>query len=257
MKRVVLCEGPSDIAALREIAILLFGAKVQRNPPSAGPAGEARKLLLAIQANEVEITAVERAKSGLPEALATKLLGLPVEDRATDPHALERITVLFDPDDESPDKMYAHLADQVSAEAKAWKLEGKPGDWVARRNANESLALHAVAWRSPGDVVDGLPPYQNLERLICHIAASAYPEQAKIVERWLGEIPPNGKKPSWKAALHLWCALVEPKADESNAAAKFLHQNAACQPHVRAAMEQVSLFKDLSLALGFSVSATG
>jgi hypothetical protein len=257
MRRVVLCEGPSDITALREIGISLFGAKVLGNRPMAGAAGEPRKLFLAVQGNGVEITAVECAKSGLPEALATKLLGLPVEDRASDPNALERITVLFDPDDESPDKMYARLADQVSAEAKAWKLEGKPGDWVVRRNSSESITLRAVPWRSPGDVVDGLPDCQNLERLICHIAASAYPEQAKIVERWLGEIPFAGNKPSWKAALHLWCALVEPKADESNAAAKFLHQNATCQPHVSAALEQVSLFKDLSLALGFSVSATG
>ena len=186
MKRVVLCEGPSDITALREIAISLFGAKVLRNPPSAGPGGVSRKLLLAIQANEVEITAVERAKSGLPEALATQLLGLPVEDRATDPNALERITVLFDPDDESPEKMYARLAAQVSAEAKAWKLEGKPGDWVARRDASESVALRAVPWRSPGDVVDGLPDYQNLERLICHIAASAYPDQALLARNPVG-----------------------------------------------------------------------
>jgi hypothetical protein len=82
----------------------------------------------------------------------------------------------------------------------------------------------------------------------------AYPTEAKTVERWLGEISEAGKQPSWKAALHLWCALVEPKADESNAAARFLHQNETCRPHARTAIEQVSLFKDLSLALGFSQS---
>ena len=90
---------------------------------------------LLIEGSEVEITAVQRAKSGLPEALATKLHGLPVESSSDDPNALERITVLFDPDDESPEKMHARLAAEVSANAKAWKLEGSPGDWVARRNA--------------------------------------------------------------------------------------------------------------------------
>ena len=251
MRRLVLCEGPADIAALREIGISFFGAKPLPIPRSAGAAGENRKLLLLIEGSEVEITAVQRAKSGLPEALATKLHGLPVENSSDDPNALERITVLFDPDDEPADKMYAKLADEVAATAKAWKLDGDPGDWVARRSV-QTVILRAVPWRSPGNVVDSLPDWQNLERLLCHVAAVAYPTEAKIVERWLGEISEAGKKPVWKAALHLWCALVEPKADESNAAAQFLHQNQTCRPHARAAIEQVSLLKDLSIALGFS-----
>lgn len=254
MKRIVLCEGPADIAALREIGVSLFGAQVQRNPPSAGAAGETRKLLLIVQGSEVEITAVERAKSGLPGALATKLHGLPVENSADDLSALERITVLFDPDDEPPERMYARLVDAACASAKAWKLDGSPGDWVARRNATQVVIVRAVPWRSPGSVIDNLPDSQNLERLLCHVTAVAYPSEAKIVGRWLGEISEAGKKLSWKAALHLWCALVEPKADESNAAARFLHQNQTCRPHARAAIEQVSLFKDPSTALGISQS---
>jgi hypothetical protein len=150
--------------------------------------------------------------------------------------------------------MNARLADEVATNAKAWKLDGNPGDWVARRNGNQAVLLRAVHWRSPGDVVDGLPDRQNLERLLCHVTAVAHPNEAKMVERWLSEISEAGKKPSWKAALHLWCALVEPKTDESNAPARFLHQNQTCRPHARAAIEQVSLFKDLSLALGFSQS---
>jgi hypothetical protein len=254
MRRIVLCEGPADIAALREIGISLFGAQVQRTPLSAGAAGETRKLLLTVQGSQVEITAVERAKSGLPGALATKLHGLPFENSSDDRDALERITVLFDPDAESPDKMHASLADAVSASAQAWKLDGSPGDWVAHRDASQAVILRAVHWRSPGDVVDGLPDRQNLERLLCHVTAVAHPNEAKMVERWLSEISEAGRKPGWKAALHLWCALVEPKTDESNAPARFLHQNQTCRPHARVAIEQVSLFKDLSLALGFSQS---
>jgi hypothetical protein len=254
MKRVVLCEGPADIAALREIGRSLFGAQSRPIPLSAGPAGESRKLFLSIQGSEVEITAVPRAKSGLAEALATKLHGLPVENSSDDPNALERITVLFDPDDESPDKMYARLADEVATNAKAWKLDGNPGDWFARRDASQAVIVRAVHWRSPGGVVDGLPDLQNLERLLCRVTAVAYPTEAKTVERWLSEISEAGKKPSWKAAIHLWCALVEPKGDESNIPARFLHQNQTCRPHARAAIEQVSLFKDLSTALGFSQS---
>jgi hypothetical protein len=254
MRRIVLCEGPADIAALREIGISLFGAQVQRTPLSAGAAGETRKLLLTVQGSQVEITAVERAKSGLPGALATKLHGLPFENSSDDRDALERITVLFDPDAESPDRMHASLADAVSASAKAWKLDGSPGDWVARRDASEAVIVRVVPWRSPGSVVDGLPDWQNLERLLCHVAAAAYPAEAETVERWLGELSKAGKNPSWKAALHLWCAVVEPKADESNAPARFLHQNQTCRPHALEAIRQVSLFNDLSTALGFSQS---
>jgi len=200
MRRLVLCEGPADIVALREIGLSLFGAEVQRNPPSAGPAGETRKLFLTIQGGDVEITAVERAKSGLAGALATKLHGLPVDNRSDDPNALERITVLFDPDDEPTEKLCARLADQVAANAKAWKLDGTSGDWIARRGASHDVIVRAVHWRSPGDVVGGLPNLQNLERLLCHVAALAYPTEAGMVERWLGEISKAGKKPSWKTA---------------------------------------------------------
>jgi len=251
MRRLVLCEGPDDIVALREIGLSLFGAEVQRNPPWAGPAGETRKLFLTIQGGDVEITAVERAKSGLAGALATKLHGLPVDNSSDDPNALERITVLFDPDDEPTEKLCARLADEVAANAKAWKLDGSSGDWVARRDAGRDVIVRAVRWRSPGEVVGGLPNLQNLERLLCHVAALAYPTEAEMVERWLGEISKAGKKPSWKAALHLWSALVEPKSDP---VAKFLRQNKICRPHVQPALEHVSLFKDLSTALGFSQS---
>ena len=148
--------------------------------------------------------------------------------------------------------MHARLADEVSVKATHWRLEGSPANWTARRNVDEAVIVRAVHWRSPGEIVDGLPDKQNLERLLCYVGALAYPNEAKTVERWLGEIPQDGNKPSWKAALHLWCALLEPKASESNAAARFLHQNEICRPHVRPAIEQVSLFKDLSTALGFS-----
>jgi hypothetical protein len=114
------------------------------------------------------------------------------------------------------------------------------------------VVVRAVPWRAPGGTVDGLPDSQNLERLLCHVAAMAYPDKAKAVERWLGEMSSTGDSPSWKAAMHLWCALVEPKATESNATARFLRQNEVCRPHVTGVVRQVSLFKDLSEAFGIS-----
>lgn len=250
MRRAVLCEGPDDVAALRELSISLFGATVLRRPTTAGPAGESRQLYLTVGQNEIVVTACRNGKSGLPGLLVAQLSQMPIKDRPEDPYFLQCITVLFDPDDEPSEMMYARLAEEVSAKATAWRLEGRPGDWSAHRNTDETVSVRAIPWRSPGDVVDGLPDKQNLERLLCHVAATAYPNEARIVERWLGEIPRGKQEPSWKAALHLWCALIEPKASESTAPARFLHQNQTCQPHVRGAIEHVSLLRDLSAALG-------
>ena len=123
--------------------------------------------------------------------------------------------------------------------------------WTARREEGEELSLCAIPWRAPGPVVDGLPDNQNIERLLCAVAARAYPTEASIVERWLTKIQSvRNKAPKWKAALHLWCALVDEGASETNAAARFLHDNRALKPYVQQTLEEVKLWNDLRPLLG-------
>ena len=118
-----------------------------------------------------------------------------------------------------------------------------------RRRERGDHRLHRVAVaatvhnRAPGGVVDGLPDFRNLERVLCEVLARAYEAEAEIVERWLTEI--QSRKPGWKAAVHLWCALVEEKASEGNIAARVLHQNSACKPHALAVLREAGLLADL------------
>ena len=106
-----------------------------------------------------------------------------------------------------------------------------------------------MAWRAP-TFLDELPDLSNLERLLCGIAQLAYPKEAKVVERWLVEMNASTRSHAWKAALHLWCALVDPKTDERGAPARFLHQNEDCKAHVRPFLERVGLLRELTPLLG-------
>jgi hypothetical protein len=99
------------------------------------------------------------------------------------------------------------------------------------------LFITAIPWRSGDPVVDDLPDTQSLDRLLCAIAGRAHPGHTAMVERWLREARAElGVQPKWKAALHLWCALVEPAASPVNAATRFLGQNHNCTPHVSPAL---------------------
>ncbi|HEY3352325.1 MAG TPA: hypothetical protein VGQ83_03685 [Polyangia bacterium] len=257
MRRIVLCEGPGDVAALREIALWVFHAEAQKRNAAAGAAGEEKRQLVRNGAALIELIAVANGKSGLGPTLVTTLKSLPPGNRPDDEAAVESVSVIFDPDTQSPGLFCAELSAAVAANASDWTLAGEPGTWVAHRAADEQVTIRAIHWRAPGAVVDGLPDTQTLERLLCFVAAQAYPEEALIVERWLGDLTTLGRKVGWKAALHLWCGLVEEKASETNAAAKFLHQNRTCAPLVRPIIEQVSLFNDLTPVLGPDQRAAG
>jgi len=154
---------------------------------------------------------------------------------------------------------HAELEEAVREHATAWTLAvaGAPGVWVAERNLEDRVEVRAVDWRAPGGVLDGLPDEKNLERLLCAVLASAYPEEAPKVERWLTEIGearaqarPALKSATWKAAIHVWLALIYEKVDEINAATRVLHQQDRCKSHVEPILEQVGLLRDLLPLLG-------
>lgn len=252
-RRIVLCEGPDDVAALREIAIGIFGAAVPRSGASstetrAGAAGQARGQLVLAGRTRIEIRAVKNAKSQIAKALATELAQLPPQIGGDGDQRIRQVAAVFDPDGEGAERFHRDVEREVGRGAKAWRFTAVKGGgvWIAQRDAGERLLVRAVAWRGPGAPVDGLADHQNLERLLCAIAARAYPAEATLVERWLTEIAQvRSAAAGWKAALHLWCALVEEKASDANAAARFLHQNKVCLPCVEPALREVSLLRDL------------
>jgi hypothetical protein len=246
-RRIVLCEGPDDLTALREIALFIFHGRIEKHVMVSG-AGEARKIDLRAGTVAVEIIS-SNGKRKLPGLAATTLMTLPAQMGPPDDAKVKRIALVFDPDESLVSAFHNDIVQAIVRQATAWTLTSvAPGAWIARRSPGERVQLLAIGWKAPGGVVDGLADHQNLDRLLCAMAAKAYPVEAQIVERWLNEVngarqPENRAK--WKAALHLYCALVEEKASELSAPARFLHQNAMCKPHVRMILEQGGLLKAL------------
>jgi hypothetical protein len=96
---------------------------------------------------------------------------------------------------------------------------------------------------------------QCLERVGLEVVRLAYPAEHAVVERRLMEMRDLketrdvGRVPSWKAAIHLACALLAPKQSEDSWPAAFLHQDKKYRPHVAPTLEEVSLMKDLAWLL--------
>jgi len=252
MRRLFVCEGPEDLAALRELFILLYEATtVKSTGVPLLAAGEARRQQLRVQHRQIDLIASQTGKSGLGDMAAQLLETAPRGDWATDPEAIEWICIVYDPDEPDENAYCTELLAAIERRAQSWRIGlVSIGEWTAERGPGELVRVRAVPWRAPGAVADRSADKQSLDRLLCSVAARAFPEDARIVERWLMELNELGKHPGWKAALHLWCALVEQKASESNAAARFLRQNSICRPHVRGIVEEVSLLHDLTLLLG-------
>jgi hypothetical protein len=244
--RHILCEGPDDLTALREIGLHAFGAQLDRQSSQrgAGAGGEARKALLRTATARVEIVAGRSGKSALPREIAADLAQLPPQIEPQGEATVDIIAVVFDPDGDPEASFHREIEKNIAAHATGWSLVPKASSaWTATREAGEVVEIVAIPWRAPGNVIDGLPDYRNLERVLCAVLARAYQAEAAIVERWLTEI--QTRKPGWKAALHLWCALVEEKANELNVAARVLHQNAACRPHALDVLREAGLLTDL------------
>ncbi len=262
-KRIVLCEGPDDLNALRAVAQLLRWAK----PAQTIAHGAGHDRLSTLQAGDASIEikvpskargATGEGKSVLAGSVAGELRDLRPQVSPTDEACVSLIAVVFDPDASSPESFYQEIAATIGAQASAWSLANSAaaGVWSATRAPDEQpVEVRAVPWRAPGGVLDGLPDHINLERLLCAVASRAYPGEVEHVARWLTEINERrshrGSKPTtWKAAIHVWLALVYEKADEHNAAARFLHQQDECRPHVQPVLDDVGLVADLRPLLG-------
>jgi hypothetical protein len=263
MKRLVFCEGPDDLNALRAIAQHLRWAQAS-SAGSAPGAGQARSARLLAGDVQVEIRvpsktggATGEGKSALARMVADELHILPPQVGPRDESSVALVGVVFDPDDEAVSSFHAEVEKAVRLRAVKWTLigVGAPGVWRAQREAGELVEIRAVDWRAPGGVVDGLPDHMNLERLLCAVLAAAYPKDLEPIERWLAEIgearTAAGRKPAgWKAAIHVWLAAVYEKADDLNAASRFLHQQSECKPHIEPILAQTGLLADLRSLLG-------
>ncbi|MFO0759367.1 MAG: hypothetical protein U0359_22935 [Byssovorax sp.] len=262
-RRRILCEGPDDLNALRAIAQHVYKAKTTPAPGKQG-AGADRAAYLQI-GDDVSIDIVVPSKgrggpgdgkSALPRMIAELLRDLPPQIGAGDESTVGLAAVVFDPDGQPIPTFYGEVERAIRAHASGWAFAPQsPGTWSALRESGERVEVRAVHWRALGGVVDNLPDVQNLERLLSSILGAAYPTGAPDIERWLTEIgevrrAAGRKAPTWKAAIHLWLALVYEKADDINAASRVLHQQDECKPHIEAVLQQTGLLADLLPLLG-------
>jgi hypothetical protein len=263
MKRLIFCEGPDDLNALRAIAQHLKWASAPSAKAAPG-AGQERSVRLQADDAQIDVRvpsktggATGEGKSALARMVASELHILPPQVGPQDESSVALIGVVFDPDEETVASFHAEVEKAVRAHASKWTLTGagSPGVWSARREAGEVVEIRAVDWRAPGGVVDGLPDHMNLERLLCAVLALAYPSDLALIERWLAEVgearKAAGRKPTgWKAAIHVWLAAVYQNADDLNAASRFLHQQSECKPHIEAILRETGLLDDLRYLLG-------
>lgn len=252
-RRLVLCEGPDDVAALREIALRRFGAAshAHRTVGSAGRPTGARLSTPAGVALDILCPGVDepKGKSALPTLLARRLHLLDGQTGGSD--GTELVAVVYDPDAADASRFVAEVLESIGRIAPERRLDVRGSHWWDAVQEADIVAVHVVGWRSPGEILDGLPDSQSLERMMSEVAGRAYPDLRTVVERWLTEMSArHSLKVSWKSAVHLWCAMVEAKADEHNAPARFLGQNKLCDAHVGAVLSEASLLSDLRPLLG-------
>src|SRR5262245_14876748 len=97
-RRIILCEGPDDLTALREIALFIFKAqKIDTQSQLRGPAGVERKVELRAGSVAIQIKCSERratlaasggstvspgGKDALPRLAATQLMIEPTQTGA-------------------------------------------------------------------------------------------------------------------------------------------------------------------------------
>jgi len=144
-RRRLLCEGPDDLAAVRELALHAFGGSVVRN--TSRGAGNPRLIDLRGRSGVSIGLVASNGKSELPRSAATELAVLadqtgPGEDR------LKAIGVLFDPDDAGEEAFHAALQESFTSGAPEWTVKSRSSaSWSARRRRGEHVFISAIAWR--------------------------------------------------------------------------------------------------------------
>ncbi len=245
----ILTEGPDDVAALTELFIRTGRVGTARpiNSAAASTATTRDRMhhLTAYTADKktksgtIKIVAVVN-ESTLPTKIATEIASLSIND----PGAPERrFALVYDPDVKTPSQFEDAVHAALTVGAPAWTLAKNGPRWTLTR-FGETISLTAIPWCCDGPVLDSLPNVQNLERVLCAILAETYPAGVAYIEAWLEEIRDFRKEleitavPTWKAAIHLWCALVDDDKTEAAVAKRFLGQLQSCAEAARRVNEE-------------------
>ncbi len=202
---VVYCEGQDDVSALTGIIRATTGVK---HRPS-----ERFNKVAAARANRFDFGAF-----GTLDLIAKR----PGADRgarpnresaidlatgdllAPSPSDVDRIGLCVDPEGDSREMLRSAIGPKVpNAMATEW-------GWVF-----EGRELVLLPWFVQSPVFDGLPDRHDLERVAIHALQVRDPAAAALVEPWLDQLAGHSEgRRSWKAAMHLFNAVLQPKRTE-------------------------------------------
>ena len=222
MSRFVLfCEGPEDLAALREVILRQFAfAKPVPSLPPPIPVlvGELRRERLVKADLSLDlIIAGDRERVG---RLAADLASY---DSPQDPIA--RIGLSFDPNGSNEPLWREWLEGSLQA------LRLSRAGWVyaAQPEGRTALEVVPLPWSWPGPVVYGLGDSHCLERVAVDLLGEASPVHHQRLGRWIDELraEPGATAPTWKTAARLWNALALPDVAGAGFYAQVFGQNPA------------------------------
>jgi hypothetical protein len=197
-KRLLLCEGPEDLAALREILHVHFSATrtEEPNPNSSSKVeqwsvgGKTIRLINALDRQRVLRFAVELITSDSP----------------SDP--IEWVGLSFDPNGDDEARWRAWLEKGLQR----LNLRRTGSSYEANPPERIPLGIIPLPWLSTGPVHYGLSNSQCLERCAIDALSATYPNHHRRVEKWINELRTEqpAHPPSWKTAARLWNALSLP-----------------------------------------------
>ena len=202
---VVYCEGQDDVSALT--GIIRRTTAVKHRP------SERFNKVAAARANRFDFGAfgtldlVARRPSADRGARPNResAIDLATGDLlAPSPSDVDRIGLCVDPEGDSLETLRSAIGTKIpnaTVTEWGWKLEGRE--------------LLLLPWFVQSPVFDGLPDRHDLERLAIHALRVREPAAAALVEPWMVQLAGRSEgHRSWKAAMHLFNAVVQPKRSE-------------------------------------------
>lgn len=249
---VIICEGPEDLAALRELLIRQWGFEPKRSWPP--PAGEIRLQPMARGEVDLDVRAAG-SRSHLishwptfirtsSESNTVRTLGLSFDPNG-DAEQRWRRTVFEDPWGSPP--MQRDGEDYLACRA-----EGPQGPMV--RVVPLPWSSSAPDFDKLDATTDGVPK-QCLERLLVAAANARDAQRGAMIARWLDELQQDAGV-SWKTAARLWHAVLFPEVGVADMATKAFGQDADLWSYLAPLLEASSLWSGLERMLGPAPSAS-
>lgn len=236
---LILCEGPADVAGLRELLSRRWGFDVL--PATSLPAvGDVRRQAMKSRREDlVLVVQAAKGRTALPAAWTREV-------RANSPsEPYGALGVCFDPNGDSERRWRELLFE------KAWSeplVPNADGDYQVN-----SLPVVPLPWSSESPVCSGLEDWHSLDRIIVTAARVANPPLVSVVDQWIDQLRSLGREVSWKTAARLWHAVLFPDRNVPDVASQTFGQDAALWSAADPLLRGGTLWLGMSRLLGVPI----